>query len=42
MEKGRIFVLNLIFKTGDHIFTLTDVTGKLSWLPWYFVIFLAS
>lgn len=42
MEKGRIFILNLIFITTDHIFVLTDVTSRISWLPWYFLIFLAS
>lgn len=41
MEKGRIFILNLIFIIGAHIFILTDVTGKISWLTQYFVIFLS-
>lgn len=36
---GRVFVLNLFFGVDDHIFTPSDVTCQISWLPWCCVIF---
>lgn len=36
---GRVFVSDLFFGVGDHIFTLSDVTCQISWLPWCCVIF---